>query len=272
MSQQFVGEAGQRLTTTDLDQILATTFVSRIEFRERLPSTNDLAVELAVAAEAALPLLVITNRQTAGRGRGENSWWAEAGSLAFSLVWRPAVDDVPQRLWPQVSLHVALGVGWAIEQLLGPQTAQLKWPNDVYLLDRKVCGILVELPASAPGTFIVGVGLNVNNCLSEAPAQLAHQAIALCQVADRPLQLAQVLAFVLEGIAEQLDTLATEPAALRSTWHERCLLTGRQVRLDLGTRQIYGLCQGIAADGALLVDTQAGTERCYGGVVEYFEA
>ena len=271
MSQQFVGQPGRRLTETDLDEIRATTFVRRIEFHEQLTSTNDHAVQLAAEAEDSYPLLVVTNEQTAGRGRGENAWWAEAGSLAFSLLWRPAPASLPRREWPQVSLHVALGVGAAIEELLENQRAELKWPNDVYLCERKVCGILVEVPATAPDTLVVGVGLNVNNSLHAAPADLSRTAIALCQVAERPLRLGEVLARVLVQISEQLSCMS-RGHGLQPHWHQRCLLRGRQVGLNLGSRRIEGLCRGIADDGALLVETGDGVERCYGGVVDFFES
>ena len=269
MSQQYVGQPGQLLTEADLDEIRATTFVRRIEFQEQLASTNDHAVQLAAEAEESFPLLVVTNQQTAGRGRGENAWWADTGSLAFSLLWRPVPSVLPPRAWPQVSLHVALGIGAAIEELLEDQTAQLKWPNDIYLHERKVCGILVEVPAAAPNTLVVGVGLNVNNRLHAAPHDLSQTAIALCQVAKRPFRLGHVLARVLVRISEHLSYMSRGDG-LQPHWNERCLLTGRQVGLNLGARQIAGRCRGIADDGALLVETGSGVERCYGGVVEFF--
>ena len=90
----------------DLPRLLAETFVRRLEFHEELPSTNDLALRLAGDESSETPLLVLANRQTAGRGRGVNRWWSNDGALTFTLVGDFVDPQSPQR-WPQISLVTA---------------------------------------------------------------------------------------------------------------------------------------------------------------------
>ena len=256
----------------DLDQVQRETFVEQIEFHERISSTNDRALKLAAEEPGCypLPLLVVANSQTDGRGRGTNRWWASEGSLAFSLLLEPGKAELPPSCWPQVSLHVGLAVCEAIEELLGDRQPRLKWPNDVYLESRKMCGVLVEVPSVAPRMLVVGIGVNVNNTLANAPAELAGSAIALCEVAGRDFSLATVLTRLLVHISEILSWIGTRDEELRQRWRARCMLTDRYIQLDLGTRRIQGVCQGIDDQGALIIQTNEGIDRCFGGVVTHF--
>ncbi len=131
-------------------------------------------------------------------------------------------------------------------------------------------GILVEIPAVQPRMLVVGIGINVNNAIAQAPPELNGTTIALCEVAARDLSLAHVLKRVLLRLAENLAGIESREADLRQRWRERCLLTQRPVRVELGTRSIEGDCQGIDDEGALIVQTERGVERCFGGVVTEF--
>lgn len=265
-----MGQAGQILSPTELDQVQAQTFIERVEFSEELSSTNDRALELAAGGAAAGPLLVVTNHQTGGRGRGTNQWWASQGSLTFSLLLAADTEQLPPSRWPQVSLIVGLAIGEAIEDLLESHTAQLKWPNDVFLQQRKVCGVLVEIPAVAPRQLVLGVGINVNNKIVAAPPELAQSAIALCEVTGQDLSLSAVLTRVLVRMAERLSWIGSRDEELRQRWRARCMLTGRHLRLEFGSRCLEGVCQGIDDEGALRLETADGIERCFGGVVTQF--
>ncbi len=136
MSRTFDGLTGRRLIQSDLAEVQADTFVGEIELHEQLASTNDRALQVAQSAEfqaGCLPLLIVANEQTGGRGRGTNRWWATEGSLAFSLLLGAEQSRLPQSRWPQVSLHVGLSVCEAIEEVIDTSRPRLKWPNDVYL-------------------------------------------------------------------------------------------------------------------------------------------
>lgn len=250
----------------DLERIRAETFVTQIEFHDELPSTNDRALELAEKRAPLAPLLVLTAAQTAGRGRGSNRWWADGGALTFSLLLQAEAPQLPQRDWPQLSLTAGLAVCEAVEELV-EQATLLKWPNDVYLRGRKVCGILVEVPRNQQGLLVVGIGINVNNSSRSAPAELQNTVIALCDVGGRQFALNDALRIVLNRLSQRISLIGKRDDELRDCWRRRCLLTGRAVHVDLGVRQVSGICRGIDDQGALLVHTKHGTERCFAGVV-----
>ena len=108
----------RQFATEDLDQVIADTFVQRIDYHAQLRSTNDRALQLAGESDNRFPLLVLTESQTAGRGRGSNRWWSERGSLTFSVMLATEATQLPTERWPQVSLTVGLAVCEALERLL----------------------------------------------------------------------------------------------------------------------------------------------------------
>ena len=258
-------------TPADLERLLADTPVEHVEFRASLGSTNDLALRMAETTLADFPTLVLAAEQTAGRGRGENGWWAELGALTFSLLLRPDPGILPPSRRSQLSLTTGLAVCEAIEEVAPGLAPKLKWPNDVFLNSRKVAGVLIEAPATARGTVVVGVGINVNNSVTDAPEDLRRKAIALCDATGSPLPLADVLGAAVSRICSRLQQLPTGGPELLSLWGERCLLTGRHVAVRQGDELIQGTCLGIDDGGALVIQTTTGDRACHSGVVDRFE-
>jgi BirA family biotin operon repressor/biotin-[acetyl-CoA-carboxylase] ligase len=259
-----------RFSATDLARLPAETFIDRVEYCEVLPSTSSRALELASAHDGA-SVLVIADRQTAGRGRGAKSWWSDDGALTFSVLLCTLDFRVPVSRWPLLSLTTGLAICEAIEATLPGVSASIKWPNDVYVDGRKACGILVEGADARQATLVVGIGVNVNNSVAAAPAELRDKAVALCDVAAAPIDRAALLVRILERLAARFEWLATDADELLEVWSRRSFLTGRRVEIELPGRSIAGLCCGIDSDGALLVDTAAGLERCLSGVVARFD-
>lgn len=251
----------------ELFRIPSETFIRKVEFHEEIGSTSDRAIELAALRTCPLPLLVVAGRQTAGRGRGQNRWWSAPGALTFSLVIDGLGLGVPQDRWPRLSLATALVVGDVIRQYVPPADVQLKWPNDVFVAGRKVCGILVEVPGATPGRVVIGVGLNVNNSLTAAPLEIQESAAALCDVAQQELDLAAILASVLRGVETEMSRLRQDESGLARRWQPYCLLEGRSVRLLQGRNEHSGVCDSIDDGGALLLRTGQGTERFISGTV-----
>lgn len=271
MSHMIAGQPGRSLSEADLDQVQAETLIEHVELHEQITSTNDRALSLAGESAGLCPLLIVANRQTDGRGRGTNKWWASPGSLTFSLLLEAEKFRLSPSRWPLVSLNLGLSVCEAIEDVLGDHVGSLKWPNDVYLQNRKACGVLVEVPPKAPQMLVLGVGLNVNNAIEDAPSELAGSAIALRELAGQNLLLADVLTRVLARIFEGLSWVGTRDRELCRKWRARCMLTNRRVQVDLGERRIRGMCHGIDNEGALIVETESGIDRCFGGVVSLME-
>ena len=146
-------------------------------------------------------------------------------------------------------------------------TVGLKWPNDVWLSGRKVCGILVEVPPRSRGRLVIGVGLNVNNSLATAPPELQAIATSLRDACGTEHDVSTLLIDWLQQLEADLKTLAAEDASLAERCRNRCVLTGRVVTLDTGGQLATGECLGIAGDGALRLRLSTGEQRFYGGTV-----
>lgn len=132
-------------------------------------STNTVALQLCQQPSVTEGTLVITDRQTAGRGQRGNSWQAEPGmNLTFSFVLKPAFLAARELFY--LNMAISLGLYDYLSALLRTDV-QVKWPNDLLVQGRKVCGILIEnsVQGSAVGASVVGVGLNVNQQQFEHP-------------------------------------------------------------------------------------------------------
>jgi BirA family biotin operon repressor/biotin-[acetyl-CoA-carboxylase] ligase len=264
-------------TSLDIDRIRRASFVKSVEWHDRLPSTNDRGMALAAQPVLATPLLIAAGEQFAGRGRGTNRWWSDAGALTFSLVFDPHADQefrgspaLAVDRWPRIALTAGVALCDVLQELLPHVPTGLKWPNDVLLGGKKVSGVLVEVPPAAPPhprRLVLGMGINVNNSLAAAPVELQATGTSLCDAAGTHFDLTDLLIMWLNCFADQLHALATADPALPGHWQSLCALAGKTIELRSGNRTIRGLCRGIDMAGALLVDSETGTERLFSGVL-----
>jgi BirA family biotin operon repressor/biotin-[acetyl-CoA-carboxylase] ligase len=223
----------------------------RLLVRGSVESTND---ELRTLAQAGAPdgLILLTEQQTAGRGRRGAAWFSPTGeSLAFSILLRPSE---PKSLWPRFSLATGLAVAEAIETC-GLQ-AGIKWPNDVWIGRRKAAGILVE---AGTDFVIIGIGLNVNS--TRFPEEVAEIATSLRLESSRNFSRAEVLAALVRKFASRSRQIDHEFGELLSAVRQRCVLTGNRVSLTTSSGLRTGVIEGIADGGELLLRTEAGLER-----------
>jgi len=255
------------MTTTppDIDRILRETFVARAEYHQVLGSTNDRAIRCAADGSNQLPLLVVAERQTAGRGRGGNRWWTGEGGLAMSLLLGRDVSNPPGAPAPLVSLAAALAVVETVAPLLQPSTVGICWPNDVVITERKLGGILVEvLPDRRQ---VIGIGLNTNSSLADAPPELQRTATTLRDLTSATHDQTAILVTLLRHLESALTELASAPQRLAARADALCLQRGKTLTLQVGNRSASGRCAGIAPDGALLLESSEGRQAFYSGVV-----
>lgn len=240
----------------------------RVEWHDELDSTNTYAASLALRGPLDVPCLIGTTRQTAGRGRGQNPWWSDDGALTFSLLFNPLDHGLPFHRWPQVALMTGLAVADTLENFLPPASVQLKWPNDVYASGRKICGILTEVPAGRTDRLVVGIGLNVGNSLAAAPAEIQATAVSLRDLlgASHPL-LSDVLSTLVSRWELWFQRLIAEEIDFPNLWRAKCYLTGARISVTTGPDVRSGICRGLDADGALLIETPSGIERMLAGTV-----
>jgi BirA family biotin operon repressor/biotin-[acetyl-CoA-carboxylase] ligase len=251
-----------------LQRIETETFVAEIAHREEVSSTNDWALELAREGGHRPPLLVLASQQMHGRGRGANRWWSAMGALTFSLLLDTRQLLPASSALPQLSLASGLSVCKALASLVPGSDVRLKWPNDVLLGRRKVCGILVESPARPQNRCVVGIGINVNNSLSDAPEDVRRRAVSLADAAGDRWDLTSVLIDVVRQLEIAFAELAAGRLQLSEASRPWCALTGKRIAIAAGKKWFEGVCAGIDDDGALRVRTRESEQRLVSGVVE----
>jgi len=249
----------------DTVRLVRQTFVARVEHHPVLDSTNDRAKRCAAEGPPPLPLLIVADRQTAGRGRGTNRWWTGEGGLACSLLVDLAAAGIAQSRSPLVSLGAALAVAETVAPLLPSHAVGLRWPNDVCADGRKLAGILIE--GLAGGLQVVGIGLNANNTIADAPAELHPIATTLRDLTGRPHDPTSILVELLRHLERVFRQLVSDPAGVAARADALCLQRGEILALESGNRTIDGRCAGIAPDGALVLDTREGRQMLYSGVL-----
>ncbi|HTN75303.1 MAG TPA: hypothetical protein VL096_08655, partial [Pirellulaceae bacterium] len=136
---------------------------------------------------------------------------------------------------------------------------------------RKICGILVEVPPVRPARLVIGIGINVNNSLAEAPVELLQRATSMIDIAGQPFDREAICSALLDALFAELTQLPLTAGAFLQRWPQRCLLTGKQVTIDCTTREVRGVCEGLDSQGALLVRTPQGSERLFAGVVKHWD-
>lgn len=223
-------------------------------------STGSTNADLAAAARAgaASGTALVSDHQSTGRGRFARVWEAPPGtSLAISVLLRPPAA-VPARRWLWLPLLTGLAVVDGLRAAAGV-TAELKWPNDVQIDGRKVCGILSERVDGADGpAAIVGMGINTTLSAEQLPVPTATS-LALAGADVDP---GEVVAAVLGALGEWYPRWLAG-ADLRAEYAARCTTVGRTVRVELSASEsATGVATGVDADGCLLVRV-AGRERAF---------
>lgn len=240
---------------------LDTALFRQLVYLPETGSTNDV-VRAEARAGAPEGLVVIADRQTAGRGRRGRAWDSPAGlGLWFSVLLRPTF---PARQAPLLALMAAAAVRDAVAATAGVPVL-VKWPNDVVSQDgRKLSGILVEMEAD--GDFIrhcvVGIGVNVNQALEDFPPEVRETATSLGLLAGGPVARVPLLQAILAGLeARYRRVLADGFGAVLDEVRRHSATLGRDVQVvETGGQAWDGRAVAILDDGALLVEPAGGGE------------
>jgi BirA family biotin operon repressor/biotin-[acetyl-CoA-carboxylase] ligase len=219
----------------------------RVLLFDRLDSTNTAAAELAAHHESGL--VVVADYQTAGRGQYGRVWQSRPGS---SLLMSVALRPPPELCRPVVlTALAAVAVGEAVLALTGSQ-ARIKWPNDLLVRGKKVCGILIENTTAV----VVGIGLNLTQTVDEFAAAGLPDATSLGIVGGRPIDATAAAEVVVRKLdAEYGRLLAGERVAVEADWKWRIGLLGRPVAAELSDGSVAtGRLHEMSFDG-LELDT-----------------
>lgn len=248
-----------------VDFSLAHPIVPRLEVRERTGSTNaDLRAHAGDVVGWPHLSTIVTRDQTAGRGRLDRSWVAPAGTaLAVSVLLRALPLDPATRGWIPLAAGVAMSD--AVAAQLPEHDVGVKWPNDVLVDGRKICGILAEATGDA---VVVGAGVNTAMTVEQLPVPTATSFAALDVEVDED----RLLAAYLTALDDLLSALVSTGDAGRSGLHAastaRCTTIGQAVRVSLPAGRILeGVATALDPEGRLLVSVDGEQQAISAGDV-----
>ncbi len=227
---------------------------------ERFQETDSTNIQAKRLAEAGAPegTLVITESQTAGKGRRGRSWVSPPGTgIWMSLVLKPRIDPSSAS---QLTLVAALAVAAGIEDACGLK-GQIKWPNDIVMSGKKLCGILTEMSTEqlAIKHVIVGIGINVN--MTDFPKEISQTASSLYLESGKLWDREPIISCIMRRMEEYYERFleTADLSGLKEEYEDRLGNRNRQVTVLEPKGAYSGLCRGITEDGELLVEREDGT-------------
>lgn len=253
----------RRPPTFDLHRLREGLKPFRLHFFPTLKSTNSHAAVMRKRRDLFAPAVVLTPRQTAGRGRGSNTWFSRAGNLTVTFAF-----PVESHLLPhQLPLVVGLAVRNAAAELSAQPDITLKWPNDLLYKGRKLAGLLCERTDKVD---LIGLGLNVNLDPRKSPKSLQDKLTSLRQIAGHEFDLTDVVITVARHLRRTLSSRNSQlfPTFLQE-YDRHHALVGRTVTI-LGQPDepaITGRCLGLDDMGRLLVKDRRTTHHVISGHV-----
>ncbi|MFI5251059.1 MAG: biotin--[acetyl-CoA-carboxylase] ligase [Bacteroidota bacterium] len=238
----------------EIKQTLGTKIFGKIFHNfQTIDSTNIYAKALAQTG-GQHGTLVITEEQTSGRGRMGRIWKSEKGkNLTFSIIVHPTI---PSEKFGIISLMAGIAVTETIQSITG-LSVLCKWPNDVLLNRKKVCGILCEgiFPLDKPPVVVIGIGINVNQ--REFPHELRESATSLLLESGKDFDRTEILGQVLSSLERWYDALETgETEKIISAWRAQNYLLGKEITIDHNGKHIKGVAGDISEDGGLLLQAE----------------
>ncbi|MGA1821404.1 MAG: biotin--[acetyl-CoA-carboxylase] ligase [Thermoplasmatota archaeon] len=239
---------------------------SEVRYLPTIDSTNILGKELA---RSKIPegCVIVADEQTMGRGRKNRSWSSPKGGLWFSVILYP---DLPPERGMLVTMMTSISVAEAVKELTGIDPV-IKWPNDLLIKGKKVCGILTELDAEMDRieSSVIGIGINVNN---EIDPDLADIGTSLKNVSGKVVSRVDLIRSVLKHMDENYGSIRRgDHDSIRSRWLELSRITGRKIR-HTGPKGIRtGTVLDIDDSGCIIMKIGGGSERIVSGDVEYLD-
>ena len=241
------------LSAASVTRTLKTRFVGqRIVYYPSLASTTDVARQEAQQG-AAEGTVIIAGEQTSGKGRNQRVWLSPRGCVALSIILHPSVLYLPSLI-----MAASLAVVRSIKAVTGLES-QVKWPNDVLINGRKVCGILIEneVRGKRVDYSIIGVGINVNLRLAGFP-EILSIATSLSDELGRSVSRLNMIQHLLVEI-EKLYLTLLAGGSIYEEWRDSLVTLGRGVQVKTGKTTYEGIAESVDKDGSLLLRHQDGS-------------
>ena len=222
---------------------------ANIQYFPEVSSTMDTAKEMA-RKNCPDYTIVIADRQTRGRGRLNRTWLSDDGGLYFTMVLRP---EIPVQWSFRVNFLASVTLAQVIREMLQIE-AQVKWPNDILVGEKKISGMLSELEAEPDRVFFIsiGIGINVNN----DPSAAEPGASSLKKIAGRQVSRKDLLARFLEVFGDRLKN--ADFAEVIAEWKKYTMTLGRHVKIVTHLEESEGLAVDVDENGALVLELADG--------------
>jgi len=249
----------QKMDVLSISRELATDFIGQnLLYFASVTSTNDIARQQAMG-KSPEGTAVIAERQTSGRGRLKREWVSPEGNIAVTVVLYPDRKNLYF-----LTMLAALAVQRGIEKTTGVK-CQLKWPNDVLVNGKKVCGILLESKASVESVdyALVGIGINVNMKIADHP-EIAAIATSLALETGSEVSRTELLRNLFIEM-EKLYLRLRAGESILAEWRDQLVTLGKKVFVRSGDEAFEGTAESVADDGSLLL-------RCADGKLLKFNA
>lgn len=270
----LVNQAEEVYNQADIQSRLKTKWVGHpLLFFDSIDSTN-IRAKLEAEQGAESGLLVVADQQTAGRGRRGRGWESPSGSnIYYTLMLKP---DFNADCAPMLTLVMALAVAKGIRQTLGRGSEEgaakvgIKWPNDIVVDGKKVCGILTEMSMEHGYIqhIVIGVGINVRR--QEFPEEIRDRAAAIDEQCGFCISRSQLIADIMEAFEEDYEIFLQthDLKGLRDSYAKLLVNRDREVCVLDPKGEFRGTARGINDQGELLVERQDGSiEEVYAGEV-----
>jgi BirA family biotin operon repressor/biotin-[acetyl-CoA-carboxylase] ligase len=244
--------------------IPATLFIGNHLVRlDEVDSTNTFALNLLRQSEIAEGTVVIARSQTAGRGQRGNTWISQEGkNLTCSIILKPVFLSVTSQF--DLTRAIALGIADFLSDLLQSSSVCIKWPNDIYIDTKKICGILIEniLNGNQISASVIGIGLNVNQSEFSEGLSNATSIFKLTELELKVDDLYKILFSYVEARYLQLRAGAMDK--LREEYDARLFRRGEMGNFSDFKEVFEAKVEGVSAEGMLVLKGKGGEERRFG--------
>ena len=239
--------SANHLSPASITDNLGTSFIGqRVIYYPRLASTMDAARQEAQQG-AAEGTVIIAGEQTEGRGRIKRPWLSPEGNIALSIVLYPDVSFLSYLI-----MLASLAVAHTIEAVTGLKP-QVKWPNDILVNGKKVCGILTEgeVKGSRVAYSVIGIGINVGLRIADV-SEISATATSLKDELGRNVSRLDVVRHLLVEI-ERLYLTLPAGESIYEEWRDRLVTLGKRVQVESGGGILEGIAESVDRSGALLI-------------------
>jgi len=255
-----------KLFPWEINRYLHNSFTKEIIYKETIDSTNTYAFKLALTGKPE-GTCIVAESQKSGKGRLNRTWFSPAyQNIYLSVILRPPVH--PSKVYP-ITFLSSLAVYDTVKDLTGlPPT--LKWPNDVLINGKKVCGTLLEISTEADmvSFVIIGIGFNINMDAQHTDESIKDKATSLYMETGKTYNRAYVCAVLLSMLERYYSVfLEKGEREICNIWESKALIKGKYIEINQMTEVFRGISEGIDIDGAMLLNINGEVKKIIAGDV-----